>query len=196
MRVKAGVGYLSKEKAIEIKKTVYPSKYEHKKEVLTQNEENYLFLLYEGIDENGKIIRSYRILSLFDIAKLGIKSYKQIRNESAFQVINKKNIKLPLKIILKAGDRVILLKENRDELTDKNIKERMFKLFKFNEKGPTPYLYFQNIIEARPDKELAEQIEFNPPQYQPRLSLIIDKLKCLFEGIDFEVNPDGTVVWK
>src|SRR5690606_17014952 len=69
MRVKAGVGYLSKEKSMAIKNHTYVSKQQHKREVLTQNEENYLFLFYEGVNSKGKIIRHYRILNLFDVAQ-------------------------------------------------------------------------------------------------------------------------------
>ena len=32
--------------------------------------------------------------------------------------------------------------------------------------------------------------------YQPRLKLKADNFNCLFEGIDFEIKPDGTIIFK
>lgn len=196
MRVKAGIGYLSKQKAIAIKDHAYPSKHFHKREVLTQNEENYLFLLYEGINEKGKTIRSYRILNLFDIAQLGIKHINEIKDEPEFQTIVKGKLLLQLKVILKSGNRMIFFKKNKDEITDSNALLRLYKLFKFNEMG-SPFLYFQHHLEARSDAEIEKpESTFDDSKYQARLMLVLDKINCLFEGIDFEVKPDGKILFK
>jgi CRISPR-associated endonuclease Csn1 len=196
MRVKAGVGYLSKEKAMPIKTQVYQSKHEHKRDVLTQNEENYLFLLYEGINEKGKTIRGYRILNLFDIARLKIKNIHQIKKEPEFQTLKKGKEELRLKVILKAGDKVIFYEKDKDEITKGNAHSRIFKIFKFNEPTTnTAYLYLQNIIEARPDNMLEKgEKAFNPDKYQARLELTTDKMNCLFEREDFEIKLDGEFV--
>lgn len=195
VRVKAGVGFLSKDKAMPIKGHTYVSKHEHKSEYLVQNEENYLFLLYEGLNDKKKIIRHYRILNLFDIAQLKIKSINEIKGEPEFKTITKGKLKLDLKVILKAGDRVIFYKESRDEIKIENIKSRLYKLYKFNEMG-SPFLYFQNHIEARPDVEIEKaENTFDPSKYQARLMLVLDKLNCLYENIDFEIKPDGKIEW-
>lgn len=196
IRVKAGVGFLSKDKAIPLKKQTYISKHTHKNEYLVQNEENYLFLLYEGLNDKNKTIRHYRILSLFDIAQLKIKDINTIKNEPEFQTIKKGKFELNLKVILKVGDKVIFYKESRDEITLKNSKYRTFVILKFNEPAKnTGYVYLQNHIEARPDDELdkAEKI-FEPNKYQPRLEFTADKMNCLFENIDFKINPDGSII--
>jgi CRISPR-associated endonuclease Csn1 len=193
VRVRAGVGFLSSERALAIKEHVYKSKHEHKQYVLTQNEENYLFLLYEGIDSRGKVVRSYRILNLFDIAQLSIKRIEQLQREPEFQSVQKGRAMLRLKRILRVGDRMVLFKNSRDEITASNIRNRLYVLFKFNEMG-TPYLYLRHHLEARPNDELPrEEVEFIPERYQPRLALKISKLNCLFEGIDFDIEPDGTI---
>ncbi len=204
MRVKAGVGYLSKEKAMAIKKHTYTSKHQHKKEVLAQNEENYLFLLYEGqIEKKAKkkedekkteIVRHYRILNLLEIAQLGIKNINELKKEPEFQTIIKGKVSLPLKVILKTGDRVIFFKENRDEVTNENINSRLYKLYKFNEKG-SPFLYFQHHLEARPDAEIEKAGNiFDSSKSSARLELVPDKTNCLFEGTDFEIKPDGEII--
>ena len=48
-KVAAGRGFFTKDKAIEVKKQTYPSKYEYKNVYYAQNDGNYLCLLYEGI---------------------------------------------------------------------------------------------------------------------------------------------------
>lgn len=198
IRVKAGVGFLSKEKAMPIKKQTYVSKHNHKNEYLVQNEENYLFLLYEGLNEKKKIVRHYRILNLFDIAQLNLKNINEIKNESEFQTIKKGELILDLKVMLKAGDRVIFYKENRDEITGENAKSRLFLIYKFNELGEnTAYLYLQHHLEARPDIELEKGEKlFDPNKYQPRLEFTPEKMNCLFEDKDFEIKPDGKIEFK
>jgi CRISPR-associated endonuclease Csn1 len=195
IRVKAGVGFLSKDKAMPIKTQTYSSRHTHKNEYLVQNEENYLFLLYEGLNDKNKTIRHYRILNLFDIAQLKIKDINTIKNEPEFQTIKKGKFELSLKVILKAGDKVIFYNGSRDEITPENIKNRLYKLYKFNEMG-SAFLYFQNHIEARTEKEIEKtESTFNPSIYQARLMLVLDKINCLFENKDFKICPDGTVVF-
>lgn len=203
-RVKAGVGFLSKEKAMPIKKHIFASKHEHKKEYLVQNEENYLFLMYEGENKKEEVIRGYKILNLFEIAKLGISSIDEIKKEPEFQKLQKgsgKNIiELKLKTIIKAGDKVIFYKEIKEELQELKLQElnkRVFKVLKFNELGPTTaYLYLQSHIEARPDGELEKgEKELIFDKYQPRLELTCDKLNCAIENIDFNIHSDGKIKW-
>jgi len=159
VRVKAGAGYLSKEKAITVKMHTYPSKQQHKQWMLTQNEENYLFLIYEGVDERGKVVRAHKILNLFEVAQLRARSLRQIKSEPGFQTMIKGRTTLELKRILRAGDRVILLNNDRDEIGGRHdLKTRLFTLFKFNEPAPgTAYLYLQSHLEARPDNELGKE---------------------------------------
>jgi CRISPR-associated endonuclease Csn1 len=203
-RVKAGVGFLSKEKAMPIKKHIFASKHEHKKEYLVQNEENYLFLIYEGENKKEEVIRGYKILNLFEIAKLGISSIAEIKKEPEFQKLQKgsgKNIvELKLKTIIKAGDKVIFYKEIKEELQELKLQElnkRVFKVLKFNELGPTTaYLYLQSHIEARPDGELEKgEKELIFDKYQPRLELTCDKLNCAIENVDFNIHSDGKIKW-
>ncbi len=195
IRVKAGVGFLSKDKAMPIKTQTYTSKYTHKNEYLVQNEENYLFLLYEGLNDRNKTIRHYRILNLFDIAQLKIKDIDTINNEPEFQTIKKGKFELSLKVILKAGDKVIFYNESRDEITPENTKNRLYKLYKFNEMG-SAFLYFQNHIEARTENDIEKtESTFNPSIYQARLMLVLDKINCLFENYDFIMKPDGEILY-
>lgn len=195
VRVKAGVGYLSKEKAVPIKKHTYVSKHKHKTNYLVQNEENYLLLLYEGLNDKKKIVRHYRILNLFEIAELKVKSINEIKFNPEFQTITKDSLTLSLKVILKVGDKVIFFKETKDEISQENLNARIYTIVKFNEPAKnTAYIYLQNHIEARPDNELSKgEKTYEPSVYQPRLEFTVDKMNCLYENIDFEQMPDGTI---
>ncbi len=201
-RFKAGRGFFTNEKAIHLKEHVFKSKYQHKQEYLVQNEENYLYLLYEGKDNNGEFISGYKIINLFDIATLNLNRIEDLKSEPEFQRLQKKKGRtiydLELKNILKTGDSVIFYKENREEITNENAKERLFNIIKFNEPAPNfALIYFQNHIEARENEILKklEENEFNPEKYQPRISLNCNKLKCIFENKDFKINIDGSIDW-
>jgi CRISPR-associated endonuclease Csn1 len=199
-RVKAGIGFLSKEKALSIKSHVFKSKHLHKQDYLVQNADNYLFLLYEGKNEKDKTIRGYRILNRMDIVQNNITKLTDIKSSNVFNMLQKNKgkstITLPLKAILKPGDRVILYNEHREELTDSILRQRLFTIFKFNEPTPTTgYVYLQHHLEARPNDELTklEEKDFNPEKYQARIFLSPDKFNCLIENVDFSIDPNGTI---
>jgi CRISPR-associated endonuclease Csn1 len=200
-RVKSGKGFFTNEKALRIKRHTHVSKFNHKREVLAQNDENYIFLLYESII-NNQVKRSYRIINLFEIANLNIKNFNELKNEREFEKITitqkTSTFYLELKIVLKVGDRVIFYKENKEEINNENANKRLFQIFKFNELGKnTAYIYLINHIEANHQmkSEKGEKI-FDPNIYQPRLDFTCDKLNCLFEGKDFEIKPDGNIILK
>lgn len=200
-RYKAGKGYLTREKTIELKHHSHESKHEHKKFVLAQNEENYLYLLYEK-ESNKKVEREARIITLFDFTKYKFSSVNAIRHNNNF---NNNEKCFPLKYILKVGQKAIFYSESKEELKkleSKELYKRIFKIYKFNEIG-NPYLYLQNHIEARSEEELGElenkkdgYTEFDKNKYQYRLKLVADRLNCVFEGKDFVMKPDGKIIWK
>lgn len=200
-RVKAGIGFLSQEKAIELRKHSHLSKHLHKQSVLVQNDSNYLYLVYE-LQTEKKLERADRIINLFEMATLksfnDLNSYKDILKEKEFQMFQKGKNNLPLKYIIKEGDKIILYKESNSELKDipiNDLNKRTFRVNKFNEMG-TAFLYAQNHLEARPENELENaEVEINFNKYQPRLKLNVNKLNCVVENYDFKIKPDGTIDW-
>ncbi|MGK0638923.1 type II CRISPR RNA-guided endonuclease Cas9 [Schleiferia thermophila] len=202
-RAKAGRGYLTKKKTIELKKNSSNPKKLHKQFVLTQNEENYLYLLYENNVDSKKICREARIVSLFEMQQLlrdGI-SIKKIWKENELNQL----LGLPLRAIIKVGYKVIFYEKNKEELKElksNELQNRVFIVYKFNEIG-SPYIYLQNHIDARIDDEFQKlshgkdgYTEFDVSKYQYRLKLKARKLNCVFERIDFEIKPDGELIWK
>lgn len=196
-RVKAGRGYLSVQKAIPIKEhaTPFVSKHEHKRYVLAQNDENYLFMLYEGSNARGKVVRGHRILNLLDVVHLEIDDINEIRQISEFQTLAKGKDTLSLKAILRVGDRVIPYADHRDELESTDLRSKLYRIYKLNEVNSTGYLYCQSHIEARPDGDLGDgKTVLDFTKYQPRLKLSAAKFNCLIEHLDFVVKPDGKII--
>jgi CRISPR-associated endonuclease Csn1 len=195
---KAGRGYLTPEKAIELKKHSHLSKHEHKQFVLVKNsiEGNYLYLFYEN-EDGDKPKRKAKIISLFDFRnEYGLSNVDEIWKD---KVLTQTEDGVPLKYILRVGQRAIFYSETKEELkalSDKELNDRVFVIYKFNESG-TPDLYLKNHIEARPNPEIDKlcKNDFDPDDYQPGLSLKAIKLNCIFEGKDFEIRPDGEIVF-
>lgn len=195
-KVSAGRGFFTKDKAIEIKRHTYPSRYEYKNMYYAQNDGNYLCLLYEGVNR-GKVERRFRFLNYFDMVKLGIKDVEEIRNEPYFQTIEEKNFSLNLTAIIKAGTRVLMWSNSPEELVGmgaNDISKRLFVVYKFNLKGAN-CIYLQNHIEARNEINKEEDFTaFDNTKYQARLTLVANSFNCLIENRDFIVSDTGVIV--
>jgi len=197
------------DKALKVKPHIYTSKHQHKSLYLANNAANYLCLFYKGFNEKGKEMRAFRFISLFELSKLENKKMDDIiKNPEYNQYVKKKNkkeYKFHLNNIFKVGQKVIMFKNSIDEIDKQNVEDlrnRIYQIYKFNNSG-TDYIFLQNNIEARNETDLKEagynidgETKFIPTTYQPRLKLKADNFNCLFEGIDFEIKPDGTIIFK
>nr|WP_297837443.1 type II CRISPR RNA-guided endonuclease Cas9 [Ignavibacterium sp.] len=200
-RARAGRGYFTK--ALKLKEHIFKSEQEHKQWYYVQNEINYLFLIYEN-ETDGKVSRTYDIINLLDLVKIGIKDSNELYQLSSFKTKEKgqgkKKTLYKLKQILKVGQRVLFWKETPEELFDlekKKLLMRLYKIYKFNEISKTAYVYLKYHNEARLDNELPDaEKNFLDGVYQPLLALTPDKLNCCFEGIDFDIMPDGEIIMK
>ena len=202
-KVTAGRGYLSPEKAIEVKKHNFQSIHLYKQFTYAQNEENTYCLYYEN-EVNKQILRSFRIVSLFELSKLNLKNEIGFYQDNYFNKIEmgkgNKKVTLLLSYILKVGTKLIFYKEHIEELKELTKKElffRTFRIYKFNEPAPaTIYVYVQNQIEARPNELLGNgENELKLNIYQPRVFLSASKFKAAIEGKHFNVNLDGSINW-
>lgn len=203
-KVAAGRGYLTPEKALEIHKHDFESKHSYKQHIYAQNDQNTYCLYYELTTEK-QIERAFRIVGLFELSKLGLTNETAIYQDNYYNKIEtgkgKNKIELPLCKILKVGTKVIFYKEHLEELKElqlKDILQRTFRIFKFNEPAPsTVYVYFQNQIEARKNEELSNgDKDLNLDIYQARVFLGASKFKAAIESKHFEIKPDGEINWK
>ena len=205
-RVKTGKGFQSKEKTIELKKHSHTSKKEHKKNVLSKISDNFLCLFYQNKPKLDELIqRQVRIVSLFHFRDLGFDSLRDVWDDEDWNNyrINDK-IGLPLTKIITQGTKALFYERSKDELrylNTREIQQRLFIVFKFNESIVSNkyynYIYFKNHLDARPNPDIDKECEdkFDPQKYQSGLCLKPENMDCLFEGIDFDMKPDGEIKW-
>lgn len=203
-KVLAGAGYLRFEKAEEVHKHSIKSKHDYKQNFYAQNKEMTYCLYYENMIEN-KVVRAFKIVGLYELAKLKLNKESNIFEENYYSrtVIGKgkKELDLPLNFVLKTGMKCIFYKETMSELKELsflNLTKRIFVIYKFNTETNTSFLFLKNHIEARGEKNIIEKefrnLDFSI--YQSRLQFTAEKFNCAIENRDFEVLPDGEIRWK
>lgn len=181
-KVAAGRGFFTKDKAIEVKKQTYPSKYEYKNVYYAQNDGNYLCLLYEGI-KKGKVVRQFRFINYYNIANLSYKSINEIKKEPYYISYIDKNVKYHLSAILKNGTRLILWNDTPEEvfdLTKTQLLKNVYVVVKFNTTS-SDRIYLKHHCNAKDEFDL---------------TFVPNDLNCLIEGRDFEVNELGEIIFK
>lgn len=195
-KVKAGRGFMTREKSLEIRDHIETSKRqllnvenrEYKHKVYAQNDTNYLFLLYEGI-KKGKIDRKSRILNLYEVSKLkqvlGERNFeRRLRQEAYYAQIKSGNIIYNLRAIIKVGTRLLLWNESPDELpllARSELLSRLYVVGKFNTTS-SDHVYLRKHLNAQSDN-------FD-------LELVANKLNCLIEHVDFEIDELGSIHFK
>lgn len=193
---------------LEIKKQTYASKHDYKNLYYADNAENLYYALYE--DEKGN--RTFEMLNLFNAIK--IKQTHPITNPKDFfepfkEVGRGKNkSKAALKAVLYPGQKVIFYKEKLEELKELSLSElskRTYKIFSLYGKT-TGQVQFQHHLEARADKDITDpnnpqkkligfsSIDFN--NLQSRYLLSPSSFKFAIEEKDFEIKPDGELIWQ
>jgi CRISPR-associated endonuclease Csn1 len=201
-KVAAGRGYLTPEKAIEIQKHNFLSIHDYKHHIYAQNDQNTYCLYYES-EFNNDVERAFRIVGLFELSRLGIKNEKELFQDNYYNKIetgrgNNKKL-LPLVQILKVGTKVIFYNEHIEELKElpkKELLKRIFRIYKFNEKG-TLFVYLQNHIEASKNDSLGDgDKRVDLKNFQPRVYLSPSNFICAIESKHFEIKPDGEINWK
>lgn len=200
-KVAAGRGYLTPEKAIEVQKHTFKSKYNYKQHIYAQNDQN-IFCLYYEKETIQKVERAFRIIGLFELSKIGYKKDSNFYSDNYYNKIEigkGKNLKtLQLFHILKVGTKLVFYEDHLEELKElstKDLYKRVFRIYKFNETG-APLVYLQNHIEARPNDKLGDgETLFNSERYQSRLKLVANNFKCAIEDKHFSIKLDGEIKW-
>jgi CRISPR-associated endonuclease Csn1 len=165
-------------------------------------------LFYEGAVK-GKLEIDYECYSLLQVAKLN--KVKATTLEDLFPKTKTiKKTEIPLRAVLKSGQKVFFFKEDMDELKElpKNeLMKRLYKIVSFDENNCQ--MTFRYHIEARQDSKLMKpskkditkiikdqgetKINFQNPH--PKLKLSRENMNCAIENQDFITNPDGTIKW-
>ena len=108
---------------LHIKKHRDLSKHEYKQDIHVVNETNYLIAMYESQTNTEKTIRDYRIVNLLDAAEYFKKSNSSHRENYPIveDVIYQNEFELKHKFNLKTGMKVIILKNNEQDINFADI---------------------------------------------------------------------------
>ncbi|MFO7658232.1 MAG: HNH endonuclease domain-containing protein [Bacteroidales bacterium] len=195
-----------------IKRQTYLSKYEYKNDYWADNAENYLYGLYSNNDG----VKGFRLLNLLDISKL--KKFQPISLLSEYFEPSISTLRpkatVELLCVLKVGHKVLFYKNEKYELRALNkteLSERLYIIDGFEKDGRVRFTFH---MEARKNDDLKKDLEhilgkaawqgksdvnFSKKEYglpYPKLKLSKDNLNFLYEGKDFEVKPDGAILFK
>jgi len=192
-KVAAGMGFLTKDKALPIREQVYTSKNTYKNYVYAQNDGNYLCLLYQG-EYKGKLVRKMQFVNYFTIAQLGIRNIQELMQLPSYQTIEDGKKTYTLTAIMKTGTHVLMWKDYPEELRDmdpEQLYKRLYWVYKFNNSG-SDYVFVQNHLEARSNDQIPkDETTFIPEQYQARLKLNANACNFLIEGVNFRITETG-----
>lgn len=143
---------------IHLKKHLDISKQEHKQHVFVDNDGNYMFLIYEGANAKGKMIRKSRTIKMIDTVD-GLEFSSKLDDLSFIAGVKK-------------DDLVLFFEKSPDELLSipkVDLLKRLYKVSAFDKYGR---LFFRFHTEARPAKKLKEvyKMDLENPAEQVRLT--------------------------
>ncbi|WP_348825222.1 type II CRISPR RNA-guided endonuclease Cas9 [Flavobacterium aestuarii] len=158
------------------------SRHEHKQKVYGQNDENFAMAIYEGLDEKGKIERTFELINYMDAGYYYKLKNKNERRKDIISLVPERHLetgfnllrsnKIP--VILKKGLNVILYKNGKDEIDFNNpdsIIKRLYKIsgldkdgikltYCVSAKGSTENIaYMNDVINKQKLFELKSEIE-------------------------------------
>jgi CRISPR-associated endonuclease Csn1 len=191
------------------KDLVFLENRDHKQHYYATSGDGFLYLFYEGVVK-GKLERDYECFSLLQVSKLN--KVKATTLEDLFpKTKTVKKTEIPLRAILKSGQKVFFFKEDMDELKDipKNeLMKRLYRITSFKDDGR---IYLKYHLEARQDSKITKiaskgdkagiavlddgssSVDFENPF--PKLFISKANFNFAIENEDFILNPDSTIQW-
>ena len=180
------------------------SVHEHKRYLHVKNDGNYCMAIYEGNNDRGKVIRSYKLVNNLDAVnyfneKTGLDNLIPYSDEKD----------LPLKCILKTGTMVLFYEKSPKELYECGVEELSKRLYKVTgmssmtiKQGDRNYVYgtieCRHHLEARrsSDLKLSNGVWKHSEEYRPAIKIYHSQLNAYVEGYDFEITSSGQLKFK
>ena len=200
-RVKTGRGYMTYKTSLQIKGQLYSSTKKlvnvidrsYKKKIYAQNDDNYLFLLYEGV-KRGKVVRKSKIVNYHEVAILRqekefdgtyrIKKIEDLLHEPYYNRIEEKGTIYNLSAVIMRKTRLLAWEQYPEELygfSFSELSKRLFVVVNFNNKGGD-YLYLKSHINGGDNYEISTGV--------------IKDFKYMIEGRDFFIDDLGVIRFK
>lgn len=184
------------------------SVHEHKRCVNVKNDGNYCMAIYEGNNDKGKVVRSYKLVNNLDAV-----NYFNSKTGLDGLVPQSDEKDLPLKCVLKTGTMVLFYEKSPKELYDCGVEELSKRLYKVTKMCKDGRMTFKFHLEARNDEKLKEDYKRQFGEEAPKaltngfssvnfdipyskLLLSKDNFNFLAEGYQFNIMPSGKVVFK
>ncbi|MBI6115857.1 type II CRISPR RNA-guided endonuclease Cas9 [Salegentibacter maritimus] len=182
----------------------FSSDKDYKQSTIAKRGDNIFCLFYKG-EIKGKEERAINIVGIFDLAKLDINDEKEFFEIPHFNSIQKKKAELPLYAILTSGQKAIFYKESLEELkelNEKELSERMYKMYQFEADSNKIKFKHHLISGANTDitknlpKGYKEASAYGSFEKQPLMRLTAGNWNFAIEKKDFEMNLDGSIKFK
>ena len=176
------------------------SQYDYKRPYYVVYGGNYCLAIYEGLDNKGKVKRSYNLISNLEAAKF----YNG--KTSRYDLVPQSDENdFPLKCILRAGTMVLFYENSPKELYEcsrAELSKRLYKVKGLCDKktgnNRTAYITMIHHQEARPDSDLVikKGVFIANEEYRPIIEQSHNQLNILVEGYDFELTVTGEIKFK
>ena len=193
---------------IKLKEHRDKSVHEHKRSVNVKNDGNYCMAIYEGNNDRGKVVRSYKLVNNLDAV-----NYFNGKTSLDNLVPQSDDKDLPLKCILKTGTMVLFYEKSPKELYDCGAEELSKRLYKVTKMFKDGRLAFKYHLEARNDEKLKEDYRLmfkeEPPKsltngyssvdfVTPYAKLLLskDNFNMLVEDYHFRITSAGKIIFK
>lgn len=177
-------------KPLALKKHRFVSDYEYKRDYHVSNENNYAFLVYEGVDKNGRIKRSFSVLPNLAAAraiKIDRSSVYPHNDCNGYQ----------LKFALRSGTMVLFYDDDKNVLYTASRAElgrRLYKVMKFSSDSIVFFIHHQ---EARRKSELESRKGpwLSDDPFREVMAMSYNQIKALVEGYDFTISTSGEITF-
>ena len=180
------------------------SVHKHKRFFHVKNDGNYCMAIYEGNNDKGKVIRSYKLVNNLEAVnyyngKTGLDNLVPYSDDKD----------LPLKCILKIGTMVLFYEKSSKELYECGVEELSKRLYKVTgmsslviKQGERRYDYgtieLRYHLEAQRSSDLkASNGEWKQNgEIRPSIKIYHSQLNACVEGYDFSITPSGQIIFK
>ncbi len=180
------------------------SVHKHKRFLHVKNDGNYCMAIYEGNNDKGKVIRSYKLVNNLEAVnyyngKTGLDNLVPYSDDKD----------LPLKCILKTGTMVLFYEKSPKELYECGVEELSKRLYKVTgmsslviKQGERRYDYgtieLRYHLEAQRSSDLkASNGEWKQNgEIRPSIKIYHSQLNACVEGYDFSITPSGQIIFK
>ena len=176
------------------------SQYDYKRPYYVVYGGNYCMAIYEGLDNKGKVKRSYNLISNLEAA--AFYNGKTMRDDLV--ALSDSN-DYPLQYILRAGTMVLFYENSPKELYEcsrAELSKRLYKVKGLCDKktgnNRTAYITMIHHQEARPDSDLVikKGVFIANEEYRPIIEQSHNQLNIIVEGYDFELTVTGEIKFK